>query len=176
MTVRIAIEKFAPVNQEYWVNVYYAPGSQPSAAQTIADLIMQAERPLYVSTITITKAHIDDMTPDTDVFQTIVYNQGGTRTGNTTDLLPFWTTARVDFSTAGGGRPSRKYLRGVLFEQDANFMTIEATMQTRLQTYADAIVASGACDVDGQDLSLGVARPYPQMRQLRRGSKKKDTP
>jgi hypothetical protein len=83
----------------------------------------------------------------------------------------------VDFDVSGGGRPSRKYLRGALLEGDVNFMTLTSAITTPANTFADAIVAIGTIvDPQGNGFLDGVVWPAPQMRQLRRGSKKKITP
>lgn len=178
MPYRITVEKYNPAFAEYWTNVYWALVNTLSDASVVADSIVTAERPLYVPSTTITKARLDDGMPDTEVFQTNIYNQAGTRdTTGLGDLVPLFVVDRVDFGTVGG-RPSRKYLRGGLCEADVGAAGALSTARlTLLANYGLAIVGgTGICDVDGQDLT--VAAPWRQaaMRQLRRGSKKKVTP
>lgn len=173
---RLQLEKYFSGAGEYWVNVYHVEATDLAAAAALGASIRDAERPLYTSGITITKAHVDDGIAHTDVFQNVVYNMNGSRTGTTTANFPLWVTARVDFNVVGGGRPSRKFLRGVLLEADADFMTVGTAMQTLLATYANAIVAIGAVvDPQGQLFSSGAPFAAPAMRQLRRGSKKRVT-
>lgn len=174
---RVMVEKHWAALNEFWTNVYYASGASLSDIATVATALVNAERPLYTAACTITKTHVDDMVPDTDVFETIPRNLSGTRTEPTSShLAPLFVVARVDFAVAGGGRPSRKYLRGVLWETDFNISALESGMLTLLNTYATAVASSGACDPQGQDIASGSAKNAPAMRQLRRGSKKKLTP
>jgi len=171
---RITIEKFNSTQGEYWVNVYWTAGTIGDAGPVAAALIA-AERALYYPSVTITKARIDDGVPNTDLFSTVVVNQAGTR-GAAADPLPLFAVGRVDFTINGQGRPGRKYLRGFLQESDTSNFVLTAGAITALQTYADAVVAAGVTDADGQAIVDGSPMPAIGMRQLRRGSKKKATP
>lgn len=125
----------------------------------------------------ITKARIDDNVKDTDNYDTVSYNREGEATHSTVELVPLFVVGRVDFDVSGGGSPSRKYLRAVLSEGDISFVSLGATAISRLNAFGDAIVAIGTiCDPQGQLFVDAVVWPAPQMRQLRRGSKKKSTP
>lgn len=176
MIVRMNIEKYFASASEYWSNVYYCVADSPTAAISIADAVVNAEKATIDNAIIVTKAHLDDMTPGTEVFATKVYNAAGTKTVGTGDRLPLFVVCRVDFSTLGGGRPSRKYLRAILTEGDTTFTSIGAANLTLLATYAAAIVTAGCTDVDGQVFTSGSVLTPPAMRQLRRGSKKTSTP
>lgn len=175
---RISIEKFMASGAEYWTNIYYNNNATLADAVIRAGELVAAERPLYGPQVTVTKARVDDFTEGTDVGQTIVYNLPGTRTADLSgSYLPLFVTARVDFGAADAGRPSRKYLRGTLTEDDLlGPLSLSAASIARLQTYADAITDGSSCDVDGADLTTGVPWPAPQMRQLRRGKKRTVTP
>lgn len=171
---RLTIEKYFAGLGEYWTNIYWTDGTISEAGSALAAIIA-AERALYYPTVTITKARVDDGVPNTDVFVTSVINQAGTRAASS-DPLPLFAVARVDFSIAGQGRPGRKYLRGVLQENDTASFNIVSGLLTSLQTYADAVVAAGVTDEEGQAFSSGAPALQVGMRQLRRGSKKKITP
>lgn len=173
---RVTVEKWKPAAAEYWTNVYHCNVADIAAALDFGAAVVIAERPLYKGGITITKIRADDATPLTEVSGTIVYNLTGTRNTTGSDDLPLFVVARVDFSTVGGGRPSRKYLRGVFEENDVSFSTISSGVLSELQTYAAAVVAAAGADVDNQLFSSGTVLPAPAMRQLRRGSKKKLVP
>lgn len=173
---RIIVEKYMASNGEYWVNQYWTPAVDLDAANTVAASVMAAERLLYWNGVTITKTRVDDNTPLTDQFITVPQNLAGTRATPASNSAPLWVTARVDFAVAGNGRPSRKYLRGVLFEEDFSSIDLSTTVKTLLQTYANTIVGLNICDPDMQDLLSGAPFNAPQMRQLRRGSKKPATP
>lgn len=169
---RLTVEKYSAAFSEYWVNVYWLTGASVDEFTADVNAVVAAERALYLPHVVITKARVDDGVKNTDVFRTYIYNQSGLRTGPVGDVAPLWVTARVDLQAALG-RPSRKYLRGCMVENDFSATALAGPMLTALQTYGDAIIGTAAVvDVDGQEL-IG-ASPFnaPQMRQLRRGSKK----
>ena len=175
---RIHVEKYWAALNEYWVNVYHTPESAMSDALTLAAGIATLERPMYPAGVTITKVRVDDMTKGTDVFGTQVLNFAGTRTTLISgSWLPLFNTIRVDFSAADAGRPSRKYIRGALNEDDlAGPVTLETATITRTNTYAAALVGLNLCDVDGSDLTNYAVWPAPNIHDLHRRSKKKTTP
>jgi hypothetical protein len=176
MPARITIEFYYPTIAEYWTNRYFTSDAW-TAAGTTMDALVAAHRPVLFDTAFITKIRVDDGVEDTDNFDTVSVNLAGTYAIAGLNPLPFWNVARVDFDVAGGGRPSRKYLRGILTEQNCNFTALESGLTTLLNTYADAVVATGAIiDPQGNDFVDGVVWPMPAMRQLRRGSKKKVIP
>jgi len=174
--LRVTIEKFLPSQNEYWTNVYWVPTASVGDAMTIAQQLVTAERAILHPLVTVTKARIDDAVPDSDVGGTVVFNVQGTRDMGGGQLLPLFVVARCDFSVIGGGRPSRKYFRGMLGEVDADFMTINNSAKSEIQNYGNAVVVAGVCDPDEQLFSFAAAYPAPAMRQLRRGSKKKKDP
>lgn len=174
---RATLQKYAAFATRYWTNVYWVDAADIATASEILNDIMVAERPLYTGAVTITSGRVDDAIPGTDQYITSPFNLAGTRTNPTSsEMAPLWVTARVDFAVTGIGRPSRKYLRGVLWESDFSHSAVVAGMLTLLQTYANAIVALPMMDVDGQSFAGGFPYNAPQMRQLRRGKKRTVTP
>jgi hypothetical protein len=173
---RLQIEKFHSNANEYWVNRYFLNAASLADATLASNGIVDAEKALYMPEITITKSHVDDNAPNTSVFETVIRNLPGTRANVAADRMPLFVVVRVDFTVAGGGRPSRKYLRGILNEGEVSFTTLAAGVVTLVDQYAANVAASGACDPQGQDIIAGVTWKAPAMRQLRRGSKKKLTP
>lgn len=176
--LRMHVEKYWAALNEYWTNVYYTNTGTLSDAVTLAAGIATLERALYPSSVTITKVRADDMVPNTDNFATQVLNLAGTRTAMATgSWLPLFNTVRVDFSSADAGRPSRKYIRGTLNEDDlAGPVSLETGTLTRVATYASALVGLAVCDVDGADLTNYATWPAPNIHDLHRRSKKKTTP
>lgn len=160
---------------EYWTNRYIVAAPDLPSAVAIASQIVGIERAIYSNVILVTRYRVSDGQPDTDVYQVINVNLFGNMATPTTDLLPLFVVARFDFNTAGGGRPSRKYIRGTLTEGGIAFNTITPTTVTFLDTtYAAPLVAlAGFVDVDGQEIVSGSVFPQVSMRQLRRGSKRK---
>lgn len=175
MPFRITIEKYMASAAEYWTNIYHAPGNDVAAAGVIAAGLVAAELPLYNAGIIITKYRVDDMVEDTDVGHTEVVNAVGT-SGQGNVNMPLFVVVRVDFSTIGGGRPSRKYIRGTLQEDDVTFTSLGASPITRCGIYAAAAIGTGFVDIDQQGINSYAVLPFPAMRQLRRGSKKKVAP
>lgn len=166
MPFRIIVEK--ELLGKFWVNTYLVTAADLASAATLMTPIVNAERALYFGSILITKARVDDMTPDTDQFITAVYNLAGTR-ATSAQALPMFNTARVDFGVIAGGRPCRKYIRGFLQETDSDGTDIIVASRAPLQTYANTIVALGAvCDPQGNTLSSGAPHTAVQMRQVRR--------
>jgi hypothetical protein len=115
---------------------------------------------------------VSDTDPNTEIFSTVVLNLVGNR-ASTTALLPLFNVLRVDFS-AVQGRPSRKYLRGVLTESDVVGPNIEIAALGEFQVaYADAMLGMAEyVDVDGEQFSAAACLRPVGMRQLRRGSRR----
>lgn len=175
-TWRLTVEKFLASAAEYWTNVYYFDSAAVTNTATFAQAVVDAERAVHLSQVTITKWRADDNTLGTDEYVTTPVNLPGLRAGAPLDtILPLFVTGRVDFA-ASSGRPSRKYLRGVLQESDVSMTSISGASLTALEEYASTMAGlTGYVDIDGQELVAGSVFPAPQMRQLRRGSKKKTT-
>lgn len=170
---RATVEKFHGGYAHFWTNIYWVEAGDLAAALPVANSIATAELPLYSASVTVTKVRVDDAVENTDAFLTTVRNAIGTRAASAADSLPLFVVARVDFSAAGGGRPSRKYIRGCLDEADVQPLNLVAGVKTILQTYGDAIVGLAVVDPDGADLTSAAVWPRAAMRQMRRGSKKR---
>jgi hypothetical protein len=163
---------------EYWTNRYILNSASPPDPFTgPVNAILAAERSITADEVQFTKLRVSDNDPGTDVYSIRALNLPGLRTGVFTDLFPLFVTVRVDF-TVGTGRPSRKYLRGVLKEGDSVFNAIQQPALDLFQTsYANAVAGVPEyVDVDGQDILSGAVILAPAMRQLRRGSKRKLAP
>lgn len=174
-TFRITLEKFHATTGEYWTNIYHLNAADIAAAVPLMDAIQALEVPIHKTTVVITKGRVDDNVEDTDVFFTKVYNSPGT--ANTMgELVPLFVTTRVDFGSTAGGRPSRKYYRGTLDESDVSMTAFGTGHTNRMATFITGLIGTGYTDQSGNDINSGALYPAPQMRQLRRGSKKKVTP
>lgn len=163
------------LGSEYWTNRYLidvAVGTQ--TAVDIATALINAEKPLYFSDIRIDKVRISTVLEGDNTYQAWQPNTAGTRAGTATDRLPLFNVVRIDFG-AGLGRPSRKYLRGVLTEIDINGSQIQASLVSgMLMTYAAAVYNTvGVVDPQGDDLDGASVISTVAMRQLRRGSRRR---
>ncbi len=160
---------------EYWTNRYIVAAADLAAAVAIGVSITNIERAVHYSTVLFTKFRVSDGQPLTDVYQVVNLNSYGAAAIGTLQLMPLFNVVRVDFNTAGGGRPSRKYLRGCLSESSVNFTQLDGGYITFMDAnYTGPMIdLAGFVDVDGQQITSGSAYPFVAMRQLRRGSKRK---
>lgn len=172
----VTVEKYYPPAGEYWTNVYHLNAASGEDASAAAAAFRDAELPLYHPGVTLTKVRISSAIEEDEAHNTWAYNAAGTRTGVTSDMLPLFNVARVDFTVAWQ-RPSRKYLRAVLVEAESTFTSLAAGLVSVLDAYGTAVRAiTGICDEHGNTFTGHSVWPAPAMRQLRRGSKKKLTP
>lgn len=162
---------------EYWTNRYIVEATTLTGAHAIGANIVEIEQTVHDDVVTFTKYRTSTTVEDDDAYFITPINQPGAE-NNAGDYLPLFNVVRVDFAAAGGGRPSRKYLRLPLFEPQQSNGALLPGVVTFLQTYyADLLAAlEGYVDVDGQELIAGSVSPFVGMRQLRRGSKRKLEP
>lgn len=176
MTIyRVTVEKFMAQVGEYWTNVYHW-NDQSGGAGIPMNALVDAERPLYPNTVLITKVSQDVVEVDSNYASPLIVNLQGTAAIGNNDLMPLFVCGRVDLMYEAS-RPGRKYYRAALHEQDTTVSAIQGPTLTRLQTCLTALLAiPGLCDEDGDALIGGAVFQSPAMRQLRRGSRKKNTP
>jgi hypothetical protein len=160
---------------EYWTNRYIIAAASLVDAATVASQIVGAERAIHMLQVLFTRYRVSDGAPNTDVYQVNNLNSYGTVDAETQYILPLFNVCRCDFNVAGGGRPSRKYLRGVYSEADISYNSVNAAKVAAIQTnFVNPLVAlAGYVDVDGQEIVAGSVYPQVAMRQLRRASKRK---
>lgn len=174
---RITTEKYAPWAMRYWTNRYIIDVPSWQDGIDLITPIANAERPLYTAaSASITKGRLDDMIEGNQVHATVTLNLAGSRVAPASNLAPLWVTARVDFAPADWGRPSRKFIRGALYESDYDALSLDAAIKALLQTYANTIAGLAVVDPQGSNLVTGSVWNGPQERQLKRGSKRKPAP
>lgn len=170
---QVDVEK--QVGGEYWSNRYLFNVASLTEAAGKMTAIVDAEAPLYHPDVRITKARASDFNPLTDNYSVVQYARAGGRSAGS--LAPLFNVVRIDFNT-GSGRPSRKYLRGVLFTGNLapNFQ-VDPNLSPALSAYGTAILGLvGFCDPQMQAFTNAQVHPYVAMRQLRRGTKRKLKP
>lgn len=172
---KVDIEK--KYQTEYWTNVYYVFADDLAAAHLVAFEIKEIERAILLPGIITTKYRTSDVIPGTDIYVSTSPNEAGLRADPGGGLLPLFNVVRFDLS-AEAGRPSRKYMRGVLTENDIVFNDINnATLAEMDANYSDPLEAVAELrDVDSQAIVDVQAYPFVGMRQLRRGSKRRAVP
>lgn len=176
---QIDIEKATVLNAAntvYWTNVYHVNVSDLAAATTAMNSIVNAEKAITYSSVGYQKARIR-VAGSTGPGSLVVLSGTGAITSVGVSQLPLFCTTRVDF-TPLVGRPSRKYLRGTLSETNTDQSNLTSTQITFVNTnYRDVLLTLGVfVDVDGEAFTGGLTLAPIQMRQLRRGSKKKVLP
>lgn len=161
---------------EFWTNRYVVLATDLAQAVIEGGSIYGMERVIHQAHVLFTRYRTSDFDPGTDNYQITVLNEFGLRT--TDDSLPLFCVIRIDFTAVGGGRPSRKYLRGPVKKTDAISGTLTSGAITFFETnYATPLANLNAyVDVDAQPISSGQVSPRVGMRQLRRGSRRVTTP
>lgn len=156
-----------------WSNRYILDDTGGSDLTIPAGEIVAAERAIHSNLVTFTKYRVSSMLVDDDAYIIVPLGLLGLRNTGAVELMPLFVVARVDFQVPQG-RPSRKYLRGVLHEGDVAITELtQAALDFIQNNYATVVAAVSAyVDVDGQSIQTGAAQKPVAMRQLRRGSKR----
>jgi hypothetical protein len=160
---------------EFWTNRYILQGESITELIPSAEEIVAAEKAIHLSVVTFTKYRISDSDPSTSTFVIVPINDVGDRNAGSAGL-PAFNCVRVDFP-AGFGRPSRKYLRLPLQSAEVSNNDIAIGLISLVNTQYGAVLGDLVTfvDVDGETLGTGVAQQQVAMRQLRRGSKRRQT-
>lgn len=172
---KVDIEKtYGP---EFWTNVYYVDAADIATAATHMVDLGGAEVRVHSADVTIEKGRVTPVPNPGNAFITHEFHESGTYT-NSAPLMPLFNTVRVDMNVATG-RPSRKFLRGIL-HMDAldseGFIT--ATYQSMIEDqYITTLEGySWLVDESGNEIVGFTLQGKPSDRQLRRGSKRRTTP
>lgn len=159
---------------EYWSNRYLVEANTIQDAANAADTIVATERTFHTTLVQFTKVRTSEFPQGGGFFIVKPIGLPGQR-ANSGDLLPLFVTVRVDFP-AGLGRPSRKYYRGVISEADIAGANLLAAARTFIQTSVNAFDPQPLVDPQVSPLGTGVVQSTVQMRQLRRGTKRRQNP
>ncbi len=160
---------------EYWTNRYIVEAADVAAAAVIGESIVTVERSVHSELVTFDKLRASSVIKG-DTNYVIVPLSGVGVLGETQAPAPLFNVARVDFGT-NQGRPSRKYIRpgvSATYFSGSNWNT---ALYNALVAYGQAIaLLVGIRDVDGQPFLNSTAIRAIGMRQLRRGTKRKQQP
>lgn len=160
---------------ESWTNRYLIDQTDLVSASLNANLIVSAERQFHPVQVEFTLVRTSDLVQGTDQFITVPLNLAGLGP-NIGDWLPLFNTVRVDFS-AGLGRPSRKYYRAILDEGNQTNGTLITELRNTIEGELLNLLENIALvDPQGSPLSNPQVAARVQMRQLRRGSRRRATP
>lgn len=160
----------------FWTNRYLVETATLSAAAETIEPIFEAEQLFHALDCQFVSGRASDNVPANDQFIIVPLSGGGaiTVSGNP---LPGFNCVRVDFST-GIGRPCRKYYRTYVGEAEAAGYTWALDYYNIVSGAMLDLLANvpQLCDPGGEILSSQATQVPIQMRQLRRGSKRKVTP
>lgn len=172
---RVQVFKRIGVNGKEWSNSYHVRGTDLQTAVNYANTIASAEISVHKNNVEFVRARVSSATPGDTNFSTVPINIFGA-IPVTSGQLPLFNTARVDFEVFGG-RPSYKYLRVPLDENETQNGEITSTLAGLLQTsYIAPLLAlspetvggDGLVDESGNDFTSATVQRPIQERQLRR--------
>lgn len=169
------IEKSIP--GEFWTNRYILNTPDLATAVTIGNQIVSIERAVHKPGVTFTRYRVSDVDPNTDLYSIVALALPGLAPANVSGGLPLFNVVRVDFNT-GSGRPSRKYLRLPIAEDQQGDGILVPAFATFVQTnYSVPMLGVDQfVDVDGQPFISAATHQSVAMRQLRRGSRRRTQP
>lgn len=162
-------------NGEYWTNRYLTNVPDILTADAVADDIIAAERIFHLSSTSFVKKRVATMVEADNTFLSTPLLLSGLRAIGSNQPLALFNTLRIDFP-AGYGRPSRKYYRGVLTEADVIGAFITGPLMPIIENGLTALYAAAVCDPQETTLGRGVVIVPVQMRQMRRGTRRRTTP
>lgn len=170
----VEIEK--RLGSEFWTNRWIVRSDTLANANSVLGVaILDAERQLHSTTVLFTRYRVSTVAAGDESYVIVPINQFGLRAHGTA-LLPLFNTLRVDFPAASG-RPSRKYFRGVLTEEDitgdAILTSFNSYMAAFVDNFAETAEGPGILDPQEQLFTNAVPITNVQMRQLRRSRRRR---
>jgi len=173
---QIDIEK--KFGTEFWSNRYHCDAASLAAADLIANSVATLEIATTDSRVTVTVARTRTAAPGDTDFIIRPINAPGNRDGGANALLPLFNVVRIDIPIPAGGRPSRKYLRGILTVANVGQFVLSSALASSVQgVYCDNLAdITGLTDESGNPIGTPLVSNDISMRQLRRGSRRRTTP
>lgn len=164
------------MQNEYWTNKFYITVSSLSGAELAVDSMVVALRPALSALVTIDKARITPLPFVKNTFTDYVIGLPGTRM--VTPPGPLFTVVRWD-TAADTGRTSHHYIRGGIlptdFGSNGNFTAdAQGFNNGIIGTFNDGTFVW--TDIHGTPLTKVRASPKVGMRQMRRGSRRRQQP
>lgn len=160
------------LGNEFWTNRYFTDAAILAEAHVNAQTVMNQERSFHGDAVEFVSYRTSTIAEGDDVFLSSPISLfGAVSFGN---YLPLFNVVKVQLTTAGT-RPYFKLYRGCLFEENTTGSLIDAAT---VDLVGDGI--SGMIDIITSGLGVlfgGYAvNPRIQMRQLRRGKRKRSGP
>jgi hypothetical protein len=170
---QIVIQK--ALGTEYWVNDYHVDVASFDAARTAGQQIAAIERDNshgQVSFINYRVKIVSDI-----ITQGTIFPLGYNGTGGDYEYLPLFNVIRVDMAP-DQGRPGRKYYKLPVPEGgQSNGQLTTATITNVNNGLCLPLLNLGVlCKSNGDNFTSIACNPRVGMRQLRRGSRRRQTP
>lgn len=160
---------------EYWTNRYLVEATDLLDAQDVGSELVTMERAFHRNTILFDKLRVADNVRDTEVFVTIPLQVAG-GAGFDGVQLPLFNVVRVDFTVANS-RPLRKYYRTGMTSSEIDSTGLRPTYMALVeQALNNSNAVTRMVDPQGNPAVTGVVSPTIGMRQLRRGTRRRQTP
>lgn len=177
-TYKLDIEKF--YQGEYWTNVYYLGPDLTTLtdAANMAEIVVDTERTIHKTVVNFTRFRVSTITPGDFQYRTVVLNQSGLANVSQ-DIMPLWDVARVDLTDEGFKRPERKYYRLPLQEGEQSNTDLNPTLIGIINSAWSSALGDPNLTLvgpNGEAITAASTHPRVAMRQLRRGSKRKQEP
>jgi hypothetical protein len=175
---QVDIEK--TVVAESFTNVYFVSSPTLQTATQDALAVVGFEKAITLDIAQFVRMRVRTAIEGDEVYSLTPLSGAGNR-GTTTNPLALFNTLNVLLGAAAG-RPSRKYYRAALMEQDVNFNTIDTFFMPPITALGAALLVditlngSTLVDLNGDAITSIVAQSKIGMRQLRRGSRRRTQP
>lgn len=162
---------------EYWTNRYFVEAGGFAAAIAAAEEIATLESSKSLSTVKFVSARASVPGSENDDYEVITLGfNGGVVSSDPS--LPLFCVARMIFSK-GPGRPDVKYFKAMV-----NVGGLQDPFTIKQTTVADLnatlgvglLGVEGLCSAEGTPYTRAAVDARIGMRQLRRGSKRKEQP
>lgn len=173
---KIDIEK--EFSNEFWTNVYYATSVDLGAAHLVAQGILQAERQFHKDVVLFTRYRTSTVLQGDFQYITSIANLNGL-VGSSSPRIPLWNVVRADMGDGGFKRPERKYYRLPLTEDEQDNGVLTNGVFTLVQQSLVNLLGDFAgewCGPNSEPIVSVAVYPNVAMRQLRRGSRRRQTP
>jgi len=165
------------LGSEYWTNRYHVTAGSFTEALAAGEEIAQAERAQTLSSVTFVSLRASVPGPENDSYQVQPLGYSGGIGGGSISM-PLFVVVRVTFSK-GPGRPDVKYLKAMANNDSLQdpFNYKDSVVTGINNGYVALVFAvEGLCDAGGNSYVSASVDKRVGMRQLRRGSKKRDEP
>lgn len=163
------------LGDQYITNTYHVEAGSLSEAAGQGEKILTYQKTILPAGFAFNAVRASTMIPNDNSFYTIPVDVQGTRVASS-DPMPMFCRFRVDFSI-GYRRPLRKFLLVPLEGDQNSGQFSQAARDFVTNNYITPMLADPIIQLvasDGSPVNSATVNPAVGMRQLRRGSKRKN--